>query len=294
MEDWQRQAYEAVAAARAEREVWTDEDVEQARALGGFPAVIVDPQEGCPDVAEPGRWGTEGVDGRGARCGTLIKKGKFAGTHCRQPAGQGTYHRGAGHCVAHGGAKQRGRAEAAWMVAHAFAGELDCSPWEALLKAVRIAAKRVAYTDWVMSQATNDLELEGRLARGEDGVLVHPDTQEPMGVGNLRDLSWWVAQNTLWVDRLARYGKMAIDAGVSERLVQQVELEGQALGRVLTAALTELEGVIDEEHMGRVRGAMRAELMAIEQEQERIQPSRQPDGLVVDSTYVDGERDAQR
>lgn len=153
------------------------------------------------------------------------------------------------------------------MVAHAFAGELDCSPWEALLKAVRIAAKRVAYTDWVLSQASNDLELEGRLTRSEDGVLVHPDTQEPMGVGALRDLSWWVAQNTLWVDRLARYGKMAIDAGVAERLVQQVELEGQALGRVLTAALSEIEGHLDEDTMAKVRNAMRVELLAIEAEQ---------------------------
>lgn len=153
------------------------------------------------------------------------------------------------------------------MVAMAFAGELDCSPWEALLKAVRIAAKRVAYTDWVLSTATHDLELEGRLIRGEDGVLQHPDTQEPLGVGAFRDLSWWVAQNTLWVDRLARYGKMAIDAGVAERLVQQVELEGQALGRVLTAALSEIEGHLDEDTMGKVRAAMRAELLAIEAEQ---------------------------
>lgn len=281
MEDWQRRAFEAVSGVGAAR---TQEEFERIAALGGWPATELD--EGCPVLVEPGRWGPQGVDGRGARCGAKISRGRFKGTKCAQPAGQGTAHRGAGRCVAHGGAKQEGRAEAAWMVAHAFAGELDCSPWEALLKAVRIAAKRVAYTDWVLSQASHDLELEGRLSRSEDGVLQHPDTQEPLGVGALRDLSWWVAQNTLWVDRLARYGKMAIDAGVAERIVQQYELEGQALGRVLSAALGELEGIVDEDAMAKVRAAMRTELLAIEREQERIKPSAAVDGRVVDSTYT--------
>lgn len=171
------------------------------------------------------------------------------------------------------------------MVGHAFAGELDCSPWEALLKAVRIAAKRVAYTDWVLGQATSDLELEGRFGRTDEGLLLHPDTGEPLGAGQVRDLSWWVQKNELWTDRLARYGKMAIDAGVAERLVHQVELEGQSIGRVLSAALGELEGQVSEEIMASVRGAMRRELLAIEGEQGRVRSGGADEGAV-DSTYV--------
>lgn len=201
-----------------------------------------------------------------------------------QPAGQGTAHLGAGRCVAHGGAKKSGRAEASWAVGHAFAGELDCSPWEALLRSVRIAAQKVSYTELVLSQAQNDLELEGRIVR-DNGVVMHPDTGEALGVGQLRDLSFWVSQNALWVDRLARYAKMCVDAGVAERLVQQIELEGAALGRVLGAALGELEGHVSDDLMARVRATMRAELMQIDREQSRVALTRGPDEPVVDSTY---------
>lgn len=259
MKDHQRRAADRVEAVGS---ATSQEDFEKVVALGGWPATTM--EDGCPVVVDPGGWGKRGT---GPRCGIKILRGRFKDTRCQQPAGQGTTHRGAGRCVAHGGAKQDGKAEGAWLVAHAFAGELDCSPWEALLKAVRIAAKRVAYTDWVLSQASNDLELEGRIVRNEDGVISHPDTGEPLGAGGLKDLTWWVNQNAMWVDRLAKYGKLAIDAGVAERIVQQYELEGQALGRVLSAALGELEGIVDDDAMAKVRSAMRAELLAIEAEQ---------------------------
>jgi acylphosphatase len=265
MKDWQRAAADRVAAIGSAA---SQEDFEKVVALGGWPATQMD--DGCPVLLTPTGFTSDPV---GPRCGIKITKGRRKGQRCAQPAGQGTAHLGAGRCVAHGGAKQEGRAEAAWMVAMSFAGELDCSPWEALLKAVRIAAQRVAYTDWVLSQASNDLEIEGRVVRNDDGVVVHPDSGEPLGVGQLKDLSFWVQQNTLWVDRLARYGKMAIDAGVAERLVQTVELEGQTMGRVLTAALSEIEGHLDEDTMGKVRAAMRQELLAIEAEQRPVTQS---------------------
>lgn len=274
MEDWQREAFLTVAEAVAGAEAPGDE------SLGGLPVVVV--EGGCPTVVtEPGTTARTGP-----RCGIEIGRGVLKGQRCRRVAGQGTVHLGAGRCVAHGGAKRSGRAEAAWMVGHAFAGELECSPWEALLKAVRIAAKRVAYTDWVLGQATSDLELEGRFGRSEDGLLLHPDTGDPLGAGQVRDLSWWVQKNELWTDRMARYSKMAIDAGVAERLVHQVELEGAAVGRVLSAALLELEGQVAEEVIAKVRAAMRRELLAIETEQGKVQPSTDPDAGVVDSTWT--------
>lgn len=277
MEDWQREAFLAVAEAVA-----GGDPEAVGRSLGGLPAVRV--EGGCPVVVDPGRGGV-GPD-RGPRCGAAITRGSWRGRTCVQAAGQGTVHLGAGRCVAHGGAKRRGRAEAAWMVAHSFARELDVSPWEALLRAVRIAAGKVAYCEWVLSQASSDLELEGRFGRTEDGLLLHPDTGEPLGAGQVRDLSWWVGKSELWTDRMARYSKMAIDAGVAERLVQQVELDGQAMGRVLTAALGELEGQVSEDVVARVRSVMRSELLAIETEQGGLRASRDADARVVDSTYV--------
>lgn len=58
-------------------------------------------------------------------------------------------------------------------MAHAFAQQLNVSPWEALLMAVRIAAGKVAYIESVLDSANSDLELEGRrpVEMGDDGVI---------------------------------------------------------------------------------------------------------------------------
>ncbi len=273
VEDWQREAFTRVASR------WESEDPEE-RALVAIRVERDD--EGFPE--ETYGW----VGGRpSARCGVICRRGVLRGKPCPKFAGQGTPHRGAGRCLAHGGLKRAGKAEGAWIVAHAFARELDCSPWDALLKAVRIAAGKVAYTEWVLSQASNDLELEGRFGRSEDGLLLHPDTGEPLGGGQVRNLVFWVQKNELWVERLAKYGKMAIDAGVAERLVAQVEVEGAVVGRVLTAALGELEGEVSDELMARVRGALRRELLAVEAESARVERTSDPDGRVVDSTFVE-------
>lgn len=203
----------------------------------------------------------------GGTCGVLITRGVIAGRRCPRMAGQGTVHLGAGRCVAHGGAKSRGRAAGAWLMAHRFGQELDCSPWEGLLRAVRIAAGKSAYCEFVLGQATDDLELEGRFGRSEEGILLHPDTGEPLGGGEMRNLSWWVDKSEVWSDRLARYSKMAVDAGVAERLVAQVEAEGAAIGRVLEAVIDELGDDAPIELVGRLRARMRRELLAIESEE---------------------------
>lgn len=232
------------------------------RKLGGWPAITL--EEGAPTLVESSGWGDSGY---GPRCGIKVTRGEFRGQRCPQPAGQGTPHLGAGRCIAHGGAKRDGRAEGAWLVAHAFARELNISPWDGLLQAVRIAAGKVAYCEWVIGTATDDLELEGRFGRNEEGILLHPDTGEPLGGGQMRDLTFWVSKGELWTERLARYSKMAIDGGVAERMVAQVEVEAQGLARVLGAALEELEGVLNEDQMAQVRVRMRKELLAIEAEQ---------------------------
>lgn len=201
-----------------------------------------------------------------ATCGVVITRGALRGVGCPRVAGQGTWHVGYGSCVAHGGAKRLGRAEGAWLMAHVFAREYNCSPWEGLLKAVRIAAGKVAYTEWVIGTATDDLELEGRFGQDDGGILVHPDTGEPLGAGRLRNLSWWVTKNELWVDRLARYSKAAIDAGVAERLVEIERAHAEQVARVLNGVLSAIEsdGVVDEVTMSRLRGIMRAQLLQLD------------------------------
>ena len=158
-------------------------------------------------------------------------------------------------------------------MAHKFAVELEVSPWEGLLKAVRIAAGRVAYIEWVLSQAKDDLELEDRFGtRVDDGsggtILLHPDTGEPLGVGEFRRLGWWVQQGELWTDRLAKYSKAAIDAGVAEQVVQAQRLQVTLMARPVNAALAALGLTPEQEQIART--AMRRELQAIEAERTGI------------------------
>lgn len=203
-------------------------------------------------------------------CGTVIGRGKHKGETCRRPAGYMTSHLGYGECNTHGGRWRAGRAKGSWIMGHEFARELNCSPWEGLLRAVRIAAGKVAYVQWVLSHASDDLQLEGRrpaeLEAGS-GIFVHPDTGEALGSGALRDLNWWVEKEELWVDRLAKYSKAAIDAGVAERLVQQAELEAQSIARVLNGTLAAMEDWLSDEQVSQAREVMRRELLQLEQEQ---------------------------
>lgn len=249
------------------------------------------------DVVEkwPGGWRVNGLPASvvavgGATCGVLIKRGTLAGKRCHLPAGQGTPHVGAGQCVVHGGAKRHGRTVGAWLMAHAFGAELDITPWEGLLRAVRVAAGKSAYCEWVISQAKSDLELEGRVFRtgeGDEAILVHPDTGEPLGVGEFRDLSFWVKQSELWHDRMAKTSKMAVDAGVAAWQVERAEGDANAIARVLNAVLEGLGDQLDEVLIGKMRKIMRNELMAMDVEQNRGQlvSAGDADGAVVDSTY---------
>lgn len=241
-------------------------------------------------------------------CG--VHKGKNRGEVCQRPSGWRTTHEGEGPCRAHENSAARSSlraAEVAWIMAHKFADEFECTPWEGLLTAVRKAAGKVAYCEWVLSQASHDLEIEGRrpLELTEDiesehttpqgrtvavtkkmgtGVFVHPDTGEPLGGGTLRDLSFWVEKSELWIDRLARYSKAAIDAGVAERLVHQVEIEAQTLARVLGAAIAVItdDVVLSDRDRDRLesemRSRVRAELMLMDQEHDSGQTVRVIEG----------------
>lgn len=235
----------------------------------------------------PGRARTEKPSGSPGTCGTVITKGSWAGRRCPRIAGQGTNHVGAGKCLVHGGAKRYGRAYGAWLMAHAFGVELNLTPWDALLKAVRIAAGKVAYCEWVIGQATSDLELEGRFGRTEDGILLHPDTGEPLGAGQFRDLSFWVKQSELWHDRMAKTAKMAIDAGVAKWQIEKAESDAAAIATVLNDVLEGLGEIVDEATLVKVRAIMRKRLMALDEETSRraITPSSDPDVAAVDSTY---------
>lgn len=173
-------------------------------------------------------------------------------------------------------------------MAHAFGQALNISPMEALLWAVKVAAGKVAYIESVLGTAKDDLELEGRLVRTEptDGgpmLLMHPDTGEPLGVGQYRDLSFWVKQSELWHDKLTRSAKMAVDAGVQAWQIERIEENAQQIARVLNAVIEGMQGSITEVQAAEIRSLMRGELLRIDEEEQRRAVGSGPDEPAVDN-----------
>lgn len=153
--------------------------------------------------------------------GLLCLGGEYRGAQgwveCTKPAGYLTDHEGVGHCSQHGGNFGKNLAIGVWLMAQAYAQELNVTPWEALLQQVKMLAGQVAY-------------LQNKVLRLEAEFGV--DAIRPGGE------AWdWVELLEKRGDRLARVAKMAIDAGVAERLVRQIELEAEMMLKATTFAL---------------------------------------------------------
>jgi hypothetical protein len=100
-----------------------------------------------------------------------------------------------------------------------IAREEDVSPWDALLRATRLASNRVTWVDQQLAS----------VVAANDGEPFCAAVRSAMKESRL--------ERTL----LARTAKAAVDAGVAERLVRQVELEGRLVAEVLGRTLDQLE-----------------------------------------------------
>lgn len=143
-----------------------------------------------------------------------IIDGEITKRVCAHRAGSKTAHEGVGFCWVHGGTKKDERRVGALIMAHAIAAELDVTPWDALLVATRRFAAMAAFYDMKLAEVTDDEDLM------------------PGG-----DAYFWVKKSEELHEKAARFGKMAIDAGVAERIVHQVELEGSRIVEALNKAL---------------------------------------------------------
>lgn len=121
------------------------------------------------------------------------------------------------------------------------AAELNVSPWDALIMATRRAAGRVAYVDGQLTEAT----------RAADG-----------DVSASREVMRWLSESRKERALLARTAKAAVDAGVAERLVRQVELEGRVVAEVLGRVLDRLD--LDAELRLRAFGLAQEELLVLD------------------------------
>lgn len=163
------------------------------------------------------------------RCGAKMK----SGISCPASAGRGTIHKGVGRCVAHDTRVER--AAAGWMVAHKIAQIMDVSPWEALLLAVRRAAAWANFYEGKLAEVENDDDLR------------------PGGNAYV-----WLEALERVTEKLARWSKMAVDAGVAKMLVERASLEGAQIAQALNAAIE--DAALDEAAELRLRTALRRAL----------------------------------
>lgn len=136
---------------------------------------------------------------------------KADGGQCRNRAGKGTEHLGAGYCDRHGGNTPGLRAHAAKLQAIAAmpptGGEIDVNPLDALLYTVRRAAGLALWYRAKLEAAS----LEG----------ANPEPWATLEAKALGDLNRW--------------GKAAVDAGVAERLVRAAEHSAERIGAAVEA-----------------------------------------------------------
>jgi hypothetical protein len=155
----------------------------------------------------------EGGSPHGA-CGAKTR----SGGKCKKQKGWGTDHLGSGRCKLHGGNTSSGQASAAKEAAVIMGIQLDVDPHDALLTCVRIAAGEVAYCS------------------GEIAGLEKATEKTMFG----EQLSIWIQARQKAMLSLAKFSKMALDAGVAERQVQVAERYGEMLATLISGILGDL------------------------------------------------------
>lgn len=174
-----------------------------------------------------------------AQCGAKSK----SGAPCRRPAGAGTDHVGYGPCKLHGGSTATHRKHAAKLQAAAEANRLgvvmglpiEVDPLEALLRCIWIAAGEVSYCSDRISELGDDEAVVNYHESQTGSEISYEKTS------TAAELNIWIVARRDAMDRLAKYSKMAIDAGVAERQVRVAEKLGGIIGALVQSVLGDLD-----------------------------------------------------
>lgn len=199
-------------------------------------------QDNSPEVLTP--WG-------GIACGAQKRQGPG---QCTRPAGEGTSHLGYGRCKLHGGSTRNHRMSTAMQEAldqatRVMGAPLDIDPMDALLWCVRITAGEVAYSTWRIETGVDEEDAVGNpvthsetsRSGSEESYEETADTFSPP------ELHIWIRVRQDAVARLAKYSKMALDAGIAERAVQIAEEAGERLAVAIRSILESLDLSVEQE-----------------------------------------------
>lgn len=121
------------------------------------------------------------------------------------------------------------------------AAELDITPWDALLIAVKRRAARVRWTDEMVAAAIAQQKHDELHDLDPD---YPPDPARPFVPGE--QALTWLAESRNEEKLLTRAAKAAIDAGVAEAIIRRVQMEGRLVTEALVAGLDALDLTADQ------------------------------------------------
>lgn len=192
----------------------------------------------------------------GVKCG-VVYKGR---PPCEQPAGKGTAHRGEGPCMYHGGnlpgvSRHHEDAIATFRANRALQTMAvpiqNADPEQTLLDLVAEAAGNVAFLgNAVMELAGMDVSTNENGSRWQRmtgyakgsalfGPKIDVDKEGNEHVVGEEERAM-VKLYGQWSDRLAKYAKMALDAGIEKRRVEMAERHGEQIVIVINNVLVQM------------------------------------------------------
>lgn len=182
--------------------------------------------------------------------------GKRGGGPCRQLKGTRTDHPGYGHCWLHFGRSENGekfaRREKIQRQLERLGVPVTTHPEQALLEVVYEAAGNVAFL------------------REQCAALGVAVTGPIYGIAQRESITLTIGEDVLpivklygeWCDRLAKYAKAAVDAGIAKRQVELAEQTADAIVAVINAVFDELGLDENQREAGRLVAGTKLRLLA--------------------------------
>jgi hypothetical protein len=202
------------------------------------------------------------------RCGAKLRNGR--GT-CKLPAGWATPHTKFGRCRLHGGntptqrqhaAAEEARVEAVKLV---MGSPIPTAPEDALQLCIDVSVGELAYCNERIAELTDaNAAVPLTSERLHQELDKHGDVHdlEERTVQSTAELHIWITTRIGATERLARFSKMALDAGVAERRVRLNERQTEMIAGAVLAVVAQLASLSDvdrarlpallAEHVGRL------------------------------------------
>lgn len=179
---------------------------------------------------------------------------------CEAPAGDGTTHPGYGYCKWHGGNTESGRKAAARLAGAAyveqfkadvllFGGDknlVDITPEQAILEEVRRAVAMVRFLEQAIAKWQFDANPD---AKGGLGGLPGLVDETFKGNATFTDEREWLLVYRAEREHAVKVARMAIDAGIAQRLVTIAEDQGRTLALAIRMVLDALNLTPDQIEM---------------------------------------------